>query len=274
MKLLLALRSPWLWLCGVVTLVYAFILSPILITALVSFNGVSRSSFPPQGFSLRWWGEAFAPKWWDPLVFSVYQATLSAMVATLFGSLLAFAVVRYRFRGRGFLAALSAGPIILPALITGIGILQLLLALGLGKMVGLPGIVIGHAVVCLPFVMRTTTISLSTMPVNVERAAASLGARPWVTLMKVTLPLAKDGIFAGATFSFIQAFSDYSIALFLSSAEAKPIPIVILNYIEFGFSPTIAAVAVLTMIVPLCLIFVMQRFFRIGDYVTSGGTHG
>lgn len=271
---LLSRRLPWLTLGLVVALVYAFIFAPILITAMVSFNGVSKSSFPPEGFSLRWWAEAFDPRWWNPLVFSVKQAALSALAATILGTLLAFGVVRHRFRGRSLILALSTGPLVLPALITGIGLLQMLRLAGLGSLLGLPGLVIGHAVVCLPFTLRTTAISLAAMPPQVERAALSLGARPWIVFREITLPLIKDGVFAGAAFSFIQSFTDYSMGLFLSDAAAKPIPIVILNYIEFGFTPTIAAVAVITMLVPLILVFAVQRAFRIGDFIYGEGARG
>ena len=248
-----------------------FIMAPIVITIAVSFNSVSKSSFPPEGFSLRWWAEVMDPRWLEPLLFSVKQALLSAILATLLGTILAFGVVRHSFPGRNLVQALSLGPLMLPALITAIGLLQFLRSLGLESLLGLAAIVIGHAVVCLPFTLRTTAISLETMPAQVERAALSLGASPAVVFTTVTLPLIKDGIFAGAVFAFIQSFSDYSIGLFLSSATEKPIPIVILSHIEFGFTPTIAAVAGVTIFIPLILISVVQRTFRIGDFIYRGG---
>ena len=92
--------------------------------------------------------------------------------------------------------------------------------------------------------------------------------------MEVVLPLIKSGIFAGATFAFVQSFTDYSVSLFLSSADAQPITITILTFIEFGFTPTLAAVAVITLVVPLLLVLAVQHFFRVGDYIYGGAVRG
>ncbi len=112
------------------------------------------------------------------------------------------------------------------------------------------------------------------MPGRVELAAANLGASPTRVFLMVTLPLIKSGLFAGAVFAFIQSFTDYSMSLFLAAPSIKPISVTILGYLEFGFTPTLAAVAVLTLIVPAALILVVQRFFRIGDFIYGPSTRG
>lgn len=259
--------TPWTGLCIVVALIYAFIFIPILITAAVSFNAVDQSRFPPIGFSLRWWAEALGARWLQPLGFSVELATLTALLTALLGLPLAFALVRYRVPGRGALAALALGPLVLPALVTGIALLQFLQFAGLGVLFGFPALLIGHIVICLPFSVRTVAISLHTMPPRVEQAALSLGAAPWQVFLMVTLPLVKSGLFAGMVFAFIQSFTDYSVSLFLARPGAQPISVTILSYLEFGFTPTLAAVAVLTLVVPFVLIVAVQRFFRIGDFI-------
>src|SRR2546427_12023280 len=120
-----ATSGPWTLLCTVVAFVYLFSLGPILITAAVSFNQTNRSFFPPRGFSLRWWERAFAPEWIDPLLFSLKLGSLTAILSTLLALPLAFALYRYRFRGRDALVALTLGPLMLPTLVTGVGLLQL-----------------------------------------------------------------------------------------------------------------------------------------------------
>lgn len=265
---------PWRILCGVAIAIYAFMFAPIVITATVSFNAQNQSRFPPSGFSLRWWAEAIDPRWIEPIVFSLKLATLSAAAATLLGLPMAFALVRYRFPGRSLLSLLALSPLMLPALVTGIGLLQFLQLAGLNDWLGLPALVAGHIVICMPFAVRTIAISLSGLPGNLENAAMSLGARHGMTLWTVTLPLIKGGIFAGATFAFVQSFTDYSMSLFLANAESLPIPIMILNYIEFGFTPTLAAIAVITLMIPLILVLIVQRAFKIGDFLYSAPSHG
>ena len=259
--------APWRALKALVALLYLFILGPILITAVVSFNSVNQSKFPPIGFSLRWWQDAFAARWLEPLLFSMQLGVVTALVATLIGMPVAYALVRYRFPGRALIATLALGPLALPAMVTGIALLQFLQLGGLGFLFGWPTLLIGHLLICTPFSVRTIGISLAALPGNVEQAAASLGAPGWRIFRDVTLPLAKSGIFAGAVFAFIHSFTDYSVSLFLSRPGAQPITVTILGFLEYGFAPTLAAVAVVTLLVPLVLILAVQHFFRIGDFI-------
>jgi putative spermidine/putrescine transport system permease protein len=268
------LFSPWMALRAVVALVYVFIFAPILITASVSFNAVNQSKFPPIGLSLRWWNEAVTGRWLQPLLYSVELAAAASFGAVLLGLPLAIALVRGRFPGRDALAALALGPLVLPALVSGIALVQLLQLAGLGGLFGFPALLIGHIVICLPFTVRTVAISLRAMPGRVELAAANLGASPIRVFLLVTLPLIKSGLFAGAVFAFIQSFTDYSMSLFLAAPGIKPISVTILGFLEFGFTPTLAAVAVLTLVVPAVLILAVQRFFRIGDFIYGSTSRG
>jgi putative spermidine/putrescine transport system permease protein len=266
--------SPWRLLCAVAAIVYVFIFAPIVVTAAVSFNAANQSRFPPVGFSLRWWREALDPRWLQPLQFSMELAAVSAVVATGLGLLLAFGLVRHKFPGRDLIATLSLGPLALPALVTGIALLQLLNVASVGWLYGFPALVIGHCVICLPFTVRTTAISLEALPPRVEQAAYSLGATPMSVLLRVTLPLIKSGVFAGAVFAFIQSFTDYSVSLFLSKPGASTISVTILGFLDFGFTPTLASVAVITLAVPLALIAVVQHYFRVGDFIYGPAPHG
>lgn len=266
--------TPWHALSATAAIVYGFIFAPILVTAAVSFNAANQSRFPPVGFSLRWWRDALDPRWLQPLAFSMELAAASAFVATILGVGLAFGLVRHRFPGRDLVATLSLGPLALPALVTGIALLQLLNLVGIGSLYGFPALVIGHVVICLPFTVRTTAISLQAMPPRVEHAAYSLGATPISALFRVTLPLIKSGVFAGAVFAFIQSFTDYSVSLFLSKPGASTISVTILGFLDYGFTPTLAAVAVITMVVPLVLIALVQHYFRVGDFIYGSSKHG
>jgi putative spermidine/putrescine transport system permease protein len=155
---------PWIALTGIVTAIYVFIVGPILITTAVSFNATNRSYFPPQGFSLRWWGDVFQPQWAQPLLFSLELAGITAVIATAFGLPLAFALHRYDFPGKAVIRAIVMGPLILPTLVTGIALLQFLTIVGLGQWIGYGALLIGHVAICLPFSIRTVAISLHTIP--------------------------------------------------------------------------------------------------------------
>jgi putative spermidine/putrescine transport system permease protein len=267
-------RAPWALLRTVVIFVYVFSLGPILITAAVSFNATNRSYFPPRGFSLRWWERALAPEWLDPLWFSLKLGSLTALISTALALPLAFALYRYRFRGREALVALTLGPLMLPTLVTGVGLLQLFQLLGLRDYIGFGALLVGHVVICMPFAVRTVAISLSTLPPNVELAAASLGATRWATLQHVVFPLIKTGLVAGAVFAFIHSFTDVNLSIFLARPAQIPITVKILGFLEYGFAPTLAAVAVVTLLLPLVLVAVIERVSGLGDFIYGDRDRG
>lgn len=266
-------RAPWQFLCGVVVLIYTFMLIPIFITAAVSFNEGNRSKFPPEGFSLKWWREALSAEWIDPILFSLRLATGASIIAAILGLMLAFALHRYRFPGRDALITLSLAPLMLPALITSIGLLQFFHFTGFRDWIGMPSLILGHVAVSIPYTVRTITISLHTMPPNLELAAMNLGARRLTVLRTITLPLIKSGIFVGVVFTFIQSFNNVSLSLFISRPGAQPIPIVILNFMEYGFAPTLAAVAIITVVIPLVLIVLAERMVGIGNFIYKRHEH-
>jgi putative spermidine/putrescine transport system permease protein len=259
--------AAWALLCVVVALIYLFSLGPILITAAVSFNETNRSLFPPRGWSLRWWERAFGDEWMAPLWFSLKLGGITAVLSTLLALPLAFALHRYRFRGREALIALALGPLMLPTLVTGVGLLQMFQYIGWREHIGFGALLAGHLVICLPFAVRTVTISLQTLPHNVELAAASLGATRWQTLRHVVFPLIKSGLIAGAVFAFIHSFTDVNLSLFLASPGEQPITVKILAFLEFGFAPTLAAVSVITLILPLVLVAIVERLSGLGDFI-------
>jgi len=266
----------WHWnsLRWVVGAIYVFMLGPIAITALVAFNGDNRSYFPPHGFSLRWWQAALGPQWTQPLLFSLELAVLTAAISALLGAPLAFAFQRYDFPGKSIVRAITLGPLILPSLVTGIALLQAMTLVGLGQLLGFWALLIGHVVICLPFVVRTVAISLQAMPGNLEPAAASLGAPPRAVLRHVTLPLAMPGLFAGMIFAFVHSFDDVNLSLFIARPGERPLTVAIMAFLEFGFAPTLAAVSILSLIVPLALVALFGRVIGIGNFLFAEQGHG
>ena len=259
--------GPWMLLRVTVAAIYLFILGPIAITAAVSFNAGNRSFFPPRGFSLRWWGEAFSPQWIQPLLFSLELATLTAIVATAVGVPLAFAFQRYEFPGKTIIRTITLGPLILPTLVTGIALLQFLTVIGLGRWLGYWALLIGHVIICLPFSVRTIAISLQAMPGSVEQAATNLGAGPLAVLRYVTFPLIVPGIFAGMAFAFIHSFTDINMSLFIARPGQRPVTVAIMSFLDFGFAPTLAALSILSLLIPLILVALLGRFVGIGNFL-------
>lgn len=243
----------------VVVLIYAFMFLPIAIVVLVSLNAEPYLTLPPESFSLRWYRAVFTKDWLPPLTYSLGIAVVAALASGLLGGMGAFAIARYRFRGRASLQAFLMSPLAIPSIITGVAILQFVTMINFQGLLGTPALVVGHIVVTLPFTVRMIGISLFNFDQKVEQAAQNLGARPRQVLWHITLPLMKPGIFAGMTFAFIISFNNVPVSLFLVRPGATTLPIEILNYLQYRLDPTLAAVNMVSLVIVLVLVAIAER---------------
>lgn len=120
-------------------------------------------------------------------------------------------------------------------------------------------ILIGHLVIILPYIVRNTLAILSSFDWTLEDAAASLGAGPVTTFFKITLPVIKPGVMAGSLLAFLYSFDEAVVSSFLTNAKFSTLPVRILNYMEFSFDPTIAAISTILILGSLALMLLMER---------------
>lgn len=252
-------HAPRWSLLALVAAIYAYLFLPIGVVILTSLNPGQYLQLPPRGLSLRWYAAVLTPDWLEPFRISLTLAAVTAAGATVLGVPAAFALVRHRFRGRDAFNALLLSPISLPAIVSGVAILQFLSLAGLRGLIGFPALVLAHVALTVPYAIRTIAISLHGFDRSVEQAAANLGATPWRTLRWVTLPLIKPGLFAGLVFAFIVSFNNVPVSLFLVRPGMVTLPIRILNYLEYRFDPSMAAVNMLSLLVILFVVTVAER---------------
>jgi putative spermidine/putrescine transport system permease protein len=248
-------------------LILTFIAAPIVVVFLASVNETQYLRFPPSGFSTRWWEAALTERWLGPTWFSLRLAAVTAVLSSTLGTLAALGIYRGSFPGRDALLATLLSPLILPQIVTGAAMLQFFALTGLRDLLGFPALLLGHTVVTLPYAIRTVMVSLHGLDRHLEWAAQDLGADPVRTFFRVTLPLIKNGVFAGFVFAFIVSFNDVPISLFLGRPGNIPIPIAILGHVESRFDPAVAAVAVVTIAIVLALIAVAERFARVSEFI-------
>jgi putative spermidine/putrescine transport system permease protein len=240
-----------LW--GACALVGVYLLAPILMILLYSVNSVQFFSFPPPGLSLRWYGDAVAKGlFFGSILLSAQIAALSTLVALALGVPAALALVRGQFPGRKALATLFLAPSIFPAALLGVALLlffsEVQRGLPLTLAPALPGLVLGHVVITLPWVIRSVSSSLTLVDRRIEEAAVSLGANPPRTFWEVTLPLVRPGLISGGVFAFIASFENLELSLFLTSSGLQTLPMDMLIYIQnYRNDPAVAAVS--TMVV-------------------------
>jgi putative spermidine/putrescine transport system permease protein len=241
-------------------LVFLYLLFPILVVIPLSFSSGSYLSFPPPGFSLRWYANFFGRSdWLEAAWLSVWIGSAVTALATALGVPAAIALVRGKFRGKGFVVGFIMSPVIAPVIIVAIGIYFFYARLGL---IGSPlGLVIAHTCLAVPFVVINVAATLQGFDRRLEQAAMNLGATPWGTFWQVTLPIIRPGILSGAVFAFITSFDELVVALFVSGSTAVTLPRKMWDSIRFEIDPTIAAVSTL-LIALTAVLFVVAELLR------------
>ena len=239
---------------GLLTVLY--LISPTLVIIPMSFTESRILSFPPQGFSVEWYERIFTdPQWSTALVSSAQVAIVTTILATVLGTLAALALTRGRFPGRTAVNGLVLAPLIVPVVIIAIGMFSLYVRWRLAG--SLLGLVLAHTALAVPFVVVSVSASLSTMDRNLEMAAANLGANPRQAFRRVTLPIILPGVIAGAIFAFITSWDEVVVALFLTSARFRTLPVEMWEQVRQAVDPTVAAVATTLFIVTTVLLLVL-----------------
>jgi putative spermidine/putrescine transport system permease protein len=244
-------------------LVYAFVLAPIVVVLLSSLTAAEYTSFPPEGLSLRWYlAISEHPEFLDSFEVSLLVALVTGALATVLGTVAALVLVRQRFPGRDALNAFFLSPLMLPAVILGIALLQFYTMVGITRTPF--ALVCGHLVITVPYVIRLVSASLAGFDRSLELAAMNLGATPWQAFRRVTVPLIRPGIVAGATFAVIVSFDDVSVALFLAGPHSTTLPVRIFSYIEQTMDPLATAVCSVLIVIALAAVVIIERSIGLG----------
>jgi putative spermidine/putrescine transport system permease protein len=225
----------------------------MLVVIPMSFTGAKILSWPPVGFSFQWYAKMLEdPQWSRGFLNSMQVATLTAIVSTILGTLAALGIVRGRFPGKGMANALILSPLIVPLIIIAIGFFAFY---SIARLTGsLPGLVLAHTALAVPFVVINVGTVLRTMDRNLELAAASLGADPVRTFWRVTFPIILPGVFAGALFAFITSWDEVVVSIFMTSTRFRTLPVEMWEQVRQVVDPTVAAVATVVMVVTTTLL--------------------
>ena len=219
-------------------LALAYLLVPIAVVVLFSFNAPNgRFNYTWQGFTLRNWGDPFGvPGLWPALRASLEIAALSALGATALGTLIALALVRYGFRGRGFANIFIFLPMATPEIVMGASLLTLFLAINFQT--GFWTIVIAHVTFNISYVVTTVRARLVGFDRHLEEAAMDLYANSWTTFWRVTLPLIAPGVLAAMLLSFALSIDDFVITNFNAGTEVT-FPLFVWGAARVGVPPQV-----------------------------------
>jgi len=248
-------RAPWLRLYAL--FVYAFLFAPIVVLVLFSFNDSKRNAVW-RGFTLKWYGELLRDRAvLDALKLTMEIAVAATVLATIFGTLAAYALTRYRFRGSGFYNGAIYVPLVIPEIVLGVALLTGFNAAGVG--LNMRTIIIAHVAFMISFVIVVVRARMSGFDRSLEEAAMDLGANELQTFLRVTLPFMFPGILAGGLLAFILSFDDFVITFFVSGVGNTTLPLKVYSMVKFGVTPEINAISVFMLAFSSLLLLVAYR---------------
>ena len=242
---------------AVIVLTLIYLVLPVFIIVPVSFTSGDLMILPTPGWSIRWYETLISnPLWSSAFINSLIVGLSSTVLATIIGTLSALGLSRMKSRIKALIMALVISPMIIPVVITAVAMFISFSALGLtGSYLGL---VLGHTVIAVPFVVVTVAATLQVFDWRLTQAAASLGASPSRAFRHVIMPLIMPGIASGAIFAFATSFDDIILALFIGNPAQRTLPREIFSGIRENTTPAIAAAAIVMIALSVLLMISME----------------
>ncbi len=245
---------------AVSSLVVLFLYLPLAVVVLYSFSAADVAMWPIEGYTLNWYGELVQDKEiQQALRLSVIIGIAAATVAVTLGTLAALAIDRYEFPGKAALRYAAVLPITLPGIVTGVAMLSFFsfLTWPMSRWT----LIVGHATFCIALVLNTVVARLGQLPRNISEASADLGAPPGRTFWRITFPLIRPAILAGAVLAFTLSFDEVIVSFFLQGREPT-LPLLIWGRLRVGLSPEINAVATVIILVSLAGVLLSHRISK------------
>ncbi|MFN5684507.1 ABC transporter permease, partial [Bradyrhizobium sp.] len=253
---------------AIAVLALILIVSPSLVVVIVSFTSGFSLKFPPPGYSTRWYVELWNA--WQ-LQFAARNSVVVAMWSTalsiVLGVAAALAISRSKALTAKLLDSLFMSPLVLPALAFGLAALMFFSLIGLP--ISLLTLVIGHTIVCVPYVVRNTVAALTQLEPTLLESSAILGASRLYTFRRIVLPLIRPGIISGAFIAFMSSFDNVPVSLFLRDAATDMLPIRMWQDLEGKLDVTIAALSSVLIIGTVALMAIMERTTGLSKRLTG-----
>lgn len=246
--------------------VYAMMVAPAVIVLTASLTPGTLLQFPPDGISFRWYQRVWESVQFKSAIWtSTYLALLATGISLALGFLAAFVIDRFQFSGRAVYQSLLLSPIVIPVVVLGLSLLQFFATLKLTQ--SFVGLLAGHVLITLPYVVRTLLTGLSLFNKVLEEAALNLGASPLRTLTRVTIPVLMPNLIAASVFAFVTSFGNVTLSVFLAGPATVTLPVQIFSFVESSYDPTVAAVSGVVIVVTLLVILITERVIGVSQIV-------
>jgi putative spermidine/putrescine transport system permease protein len=235
----------------------AYLVLPILALVPLSFSADSFLVYPIRHLSLHWYRQLLgADSWWLAIRNSFIVAPCATVLATVLGTLCALGLDRAEFPGKRVLTAFVLSPLVAPLVVVAVALYLFYMKLGLAGT--FTGLIIAHALLGAPFVVTTVTATLKGFNVTLVKASRSLGAGPFDTFRRITLPLILPGVLSGALFAFATSFDEVVVTLFLAGPAQVTIPRQMFSGIRDSITPAIVALATILIVFSSALLLALE----------------
>ena len=242
------------------SIVVGFVLAPLVVIILVAFTPENTLSIPTTSFSLRWFEAVLVhPDFVSSFFNSVWLATIAATISVMLSVPAGIAITRYSFPGRDWLNALFLSPLIIPHLVLGVAFLRLFALIGATG--SFAWLVITHAVIITPYVLRLVMSSLAGKDSSAEQAALTLGASRRTVFLRITAPMILPGITGGWLLAFINSFDELTMSIFVTSPQTITLPVRMYMYATESIDPMMAAVSAMMIALTAAAMLILDRVF-------------
>lgn len=235
-----------------------FLFAPLFIVIVSSFGENAAIQFPIQGFSLKWYVNAFSNQsFMDSFLLSLWIALSATLAAILVGVPAAYSLARHQYPFKAAIRDFFLSPTLIPGIVVGFSLFKfIVIQCQLDLLLGL---FLGHFLISLPYVIRVVGSNLDQLDFSMEEAAWTLGASKIRTFIEIILPNIRSGIFASFMLAFINSFNNIPVSQFLSGPGVTLLPTQLMGYIEYNYDPTVSAISVLLMALTVVIMILIEK---------------
>ncbi|SHF42829.1 putative spermidine/putrescine transport system permease protein [Seinonella peptonophila] len=253
----------------VIFMLFLFLALPLIVLIATSFTEAGYLSFPPEGFTFKWYLEVLRDtSYLDSFAFSFYLALLATAISIVIGVPTAQILARHDFFGKRLIEMFLSSSLLLPQIVFGVALLQFF-SYFVAKPQSFWVLTLGHIVLTLPYIIRTCLASFIGLGKSLEEAGQDLGANRIKTFVFITLPLIKPSVIAGGLFAFAISWINVEVTIFLSASNQMALPVKMFNYVQYNVDPMIAAVSALTIYLAFILIVIIDYFVELENIAAN-----
>lgn len=251
--------------CMTVIMIFSVILmlAPLIVVVVVSFNPVTIT-FPPEGFSLKWyWELARDSDFIKAASVSLIVAFFASVTSTLLGLSAAVGLRYCTGKVKSFVTGIMLSPLFVPTIVVGLALYQLSYMIFGSKPFWV--LVFSHVLITIPFPLRTIAANLDILPLTLDEAAMSVGAKPVTVVKSILVPLIKPALFSGWLLSFIISWNDFNVSIFLAKPNFYPLSIEIYQYLLYDYSPILASMSVVLILFTIIIVLLINKLLGLSS---------